>query len=263
MCSELSSNTQRRVWEESPKRRPGPVKTRTSFGAPDKFTLSSKQQLCRRIFRLENRARPGICLFCGQTFPAQVLAPDTFFLFLPSFDRRSIVRLMSNAPATKILFHEEQQFRQPWLWLVLGAVAAMFWYLFFLQIILPHPRGAPHSLTIYILILWLVCGIGMPLFFYQLRLITEVRADGIYVRFFPMHFSFKRIGFEEIKHFEARTYRPIAEYGGWGIRYGLHGKAYNVSGNRGLQLELTTGKKLLLGTQRPEEFLAALQNRAR
>jgi hypothetical protein len=34
--------------------------------------------------------------------------------------------------------------------------------------------------------------------------------------------------------------------------------AYNVSGNRGLQLELTNGKKILLGTQRPEEIAQAL-----
>jgi hypothetical protein len=32
-----------------------------------------------------------------------------------------------------------------------------------------------------------------------------------------------------------------------------------VSGNRGLQLELKDGQRLLLGSQRPEEFLRAIQ----
>jgi hypothetical protein len=39
------------------------------------------------------------------------------------------------------------------------------------------------------------------------------------------------------------------EYGGWGIKYGKMGKAYNVSGNRGVQLEFTDGKRLLIGSQ--------------
>jgi len=63
---------------------------------------------------------------------------------------------------------------------------------------------------------------------------TEVRDDGVYFRFFPLHLSFHRIGLEEIVRFEVQTYRPIRDYGGWGIRYGWKGKAYNVSGNRGV-----------------------------
>lgn len=166
---------------------------------------------------------------------------------------------MSNEGASKELFHEEQQFRQPWLMLLLGAVAALFWYLLFLQMILPHPRGTSHSAMVFAILSWVLFGIAMPLLFFKLRLITEVRPDGIYYRFCPVHFSLKRIGFTEIKHFEARTYRPMAEYGGWGIRYGGSGKAYNVSGDRGVQLELANGKRLLFGSQRTEEFVAALQ----
>jgi hypothetical protein len=55
-----------------------------------------------------------------------------------------------------------------------------------------------------------------------------------------------------------QTYRPIRDYGGWGIRYGRGGKAYNVSGNRGVMLELSDGQKLLIGSQRPEELANAI-----
>ncbi len=55
-------------------------------------------------------------------------------------------------------------------------------------------------------------------------------------------------------------YRPILEYGGWGIRYGLRGRAYNVSGNRGLRVELTNGKHILFGSAKPEELKLALDN---
>ena len=55
-----------------------------------------------------------------------------------------------------------------------------------------------------------------------------------------------------------RSYNPIRDYGGWGIRWGTKGKAYNVSGNRGLYLEFSDGKQLLIGLQKPEEFVEAL-----
>lgn len=95
------------------------------------------------------------------------------------------------------------------------------------------------------------------------RLVTEVRDDGVYVRFFPFHRHFKVFLWEDIESFEARTYRPILEYGGWGLRFGLGGTAYNVSGNRGLQLVLGSGgwsDRLLIGTQRPEELAMAVQS---
>ncbi len=97
--------------------------------------------------------------------------------------------------------------------------------------------------------------------FFSVKFVTEVRNDGIYICYFPFHRSFHTISFKEIRRYEVRTYRPIMEYGGWGIRYGTKGKAYNVSGNRGLQLELSNGKQLLIGSQRVEELLQAIQEK--
>jgi hypothetical protein len=139
------------------------------------------------------------------------------------------------------------------------AIAGLMWYGSLIQLLFHRPFGdrpMPDSL---LLIFWLLFGIGLPAFFYYAGLITEVRHDGIYFRYFPLHCSFRRIAFDELKRYEVRTYRPIIEYGGWGIRYGPKGKAYNVSGNRGLQLELISGKRLLIGSQQPEEFLRAVQ----
>jgi uncharacterized protein YlzI (FlbEa/FlbD family) len=47
----------------------------------------------------------------------------------------------------------------------------------------------------------------------------------------------------------------LGEYGGWGLRYSFNkkrGNAINVSGDIGIQLTLTNGKKLLIGTQKKE-----------
>ena len=89
-----------------------------------------------------------------------------------------------------------------------------------------------------------------------------MRHDGLYIKFFPIHLSYRKIRWEEIKNYQARTYNPIREFGGWGIRWSwsLKRKAYNVSGNRGVQLELSNGKQVLVGSQRPEELAQAIES---
>ncbi len=156
-------------------------------------------------------------------------------------------------------FREEQRFRQIWVWIIVLGIAALMWYSTFMQIIQRRPFGGNPAPDTLLIIFWLLFGIGMPALLFSARLITEVRMDGIYIRFFPFHFSYKEIAFRDLKSFEVRTYNALREYGGWGIRYGPQGKAYNVGGNRGVQLVLIDGKRILLGSQKPEEFLAAIQ----
>ena len=66
---------------------------------------------------------------------------------------------------------------------------------------------------------------------------------------------------ESVKAFGIRQYKPLKEYGGWGIKYGMGrvGKAYNVKGNIGMQLELKNGQKVLFGTQRADAFQRAME----
>ena len=99
---------------------------------------------------------------------------------------------------------------------------------------------------------------GTVWLFYLLKLITRVDAKGVHVRFFPL--THKQIPFENRTSCQARTYRPIREYGGWGIRFSRKGRAYNVSGNQGVQLTFKQGKPLLIGSQKPEELAAAINS---
>jgi hypothetical protein len=92
-----------------------------------------------------------------------------------------------------------------------------------------------------------------------MKLITEIRDDDLFVQFFPL--SQQVISFESVRRCEVRIYNPIKEYGGWGIRYGKMGKAYNVSGNRGVKIEFHSGKPLLIGSQKPEELEKAINMR--
>ena len=74
---------------------------------------------------------------------------------------------------------------------------------------------------------------------------------------FPLYS--RTIALDDIVTYEARQYRPLVEYGGWSIRFGRHKKqASPMGGNRGVELELTGGARLLVGSQRPKELASAI-----
>lgn len=155
------------------------------------------------------------------------------------------------------LFHEVQPLRIWWVWLVMLIPIALTWWFFIAQVIFGTPIGDNPSPDVVALVIWLFFGVGLPLFAHYTKLITDVQTDGVYLRFFPLYS--RTIALDDIVTYEARQYRPLIEYGGWGIRFGRHNKrAYTMGGNRGVELELTGGARLLIGSQRPEELASAL-----
>ena len=159
-----------------------------------------------------------------------------------------------------IIFKESQKFTQIWLWLIVFGVVVIFVWGIIQQIFFEIPFGN-HPVSDQALWFYGLIPLTIILLFFSLRLQTLVKRDGIYVRFSPFVIKYKRIKIGEIKSYEIRKYKPIKEYGGWGIKFGGRkvGKAYNVKGNIGMQLEFTNGKKLLIGTQKPDEFLKAVE----
>lgn len=91
-----------------------------------------------------------------------------------------------------------------------------------------------------------------------IELRTVISEDGLEVKFWP--FGRRRIFKSEIKSARVRKYSPLREFGGWGYRIGPGGKAFNMQGNMGLQLEMRDGDKLLIGTRKPEELAAWIEN---
>ncbi len=155
-------------------------------------------------------------------------------------------------------FREVQHFRQTLLWLFLFCVMLLSLWEIVQQVFLGIPFGNNPAPDTVLVVIAIVFGLGFPFFFYVTNLTTEVRSDGVYLRFFPLEVSFNRIRPENIKEWEAVVYRPIREYGGWGIRYGKKTKVYNVSGNQGVMLTLANGKRLLIGSLRPDELAEAI-----
>lgn len=158
---------------------------------------------------------------------------------------------------TKELFKETQRFTQWWLWALLLGVNGLFLYGLLRQILLEQQWGNNPLSTVWLFIIFGTT-FFLTLLFRSFRLETRIKEDGIYVKFFPFHFNYKKYEWTTISKCYITQYSPIREYRGWGIRYGYKRKAYNVSGNMGLQLEFTNGKKLLIGTNKAEELKEAL-----
>jgi len=143
-------------------------------------------------------------------------------------------------------YRESQKFNQWWLW-VMNLV--LFVGLVFLGYdswsnggdLLAASVG-PLSMAIVMILLATI----------ELR--TVISEDGLEVKFWP--FGRRRIFKSEIKSARVRKYSPLREFGGWGVRFGPGGKAFNMQGNMGLQLEMKDGDKLLVGTRKPKELAA-------
>ncbi len=157
-----------------------------------------------------------------------------------------------------ILFSEKQHFKQWWIFLLLFLIAGIFIFGFIKQNILGGQFGNnPMSNTG--LIISNIIVILFIILFLCLRLDTQIKEDGIYVRFFPFAFKFKHYSWENIEALYMKEYSVLKEYGGWGIRFGISGKALNVSGKNGLQLKLKNTGALLIGTNQPEEMTKVLK----
>jgi hypothetical protein len=159
-----------------------------------------------------------------------------------------------------IYFEERQHFRQWWLVLILAAANFIFLYGIYQQIFAGELFGdkpvSNTGLVIAFIIVFLLSAA-----FYLVRLETKIKDDGVYVRFYPIIRKFSFYPWERIVSANVVKYRPIRDFGGWGYRISIIGKgrALNVSGDRGLQLEFTNKDKLLIGTNKPEEMENALQ----
>ena len=145
---------------------------------------------------------------------------------------------------TKVIFQETQRFRQIWIWaLILGISGFSVSSLFLLE------DKAPLSFVD------LAFPIGMILLlnvlFLSFTLSTRIEADSLSYRFFPFT-RWRTFRFEEIEALHLIEYNGLWEYGGWGIKWNGDTWSYTTSGKWGIIVK-TTDKKILLGTQKPEE----------
>ena len=141
-------------------------------------------------------------------------------------------------------FEENQKFTQWWLWVILLSFPIMS--------VGPFDENEINGYHVLI-------GLAIPLLFYLIELRIKVNEDGLHYQFFPFHIKSHTIKLEDIEKFKATEYSPLKEYGGWGIKYGFKGKAYNVSGNKGVKILLKNGSNIMFGSQKYKELEKALK----
>lgn len=161
---------------------------------------------------------------------------------------------------SRIYFREIQKMKQKWVWFIMILVIGIWLWGFIQQVILGIPFGDRPATDLGLIIIGII--VIAPFFILlKVKLIFEIRKDGLYYKMSLLMGKFKKIRPNDIGKYYIRTYNPLREYGGWGIRTGWgrkSGKAYNMSGRIGLQLELKNNKKILLGTHKPEDLIKAM-----
>jgi hypothetical protein len=103
------------------------------------------------------------------------------------------------------------------------------------------------------------------------RMVVTVGGGELQVSFGYLGWIRKRIPISQIKGGEVVTYRPLRQFGGWGIRCGcFNGErvgCYSTRGDRGVLLTLSEDtrvclfrvRSLIIGSQEPEKLLEAIR----
>ena len=156
-------------------------------------------------------------------------------------------------------YEEVQRFSSlVWVWFGVLPIVGFMWYAAYQQLIAGQPVGPRPAPDLMLLLFWLAFGIAMPLLFFWGGMRTDVQANGIHLQGLPLPFCTKHFDYSEIATYKAQRYRPLRDFGGWGIRFGPSGGAYTVSGNQGVQLVFKNGKRLLIGSQYPDRLVEAI-----
>lgn len=170
---------------------------------------------------------------------------------------------------TDSLFHEEQLIRSNRLWrisLIFSAgIIVLFAYALYQQLYLNIPFGntpASDQGLILIAIGNFILAVGLPIFLYQSKLIVRVNQEEVLLHYAP--FRRRSIKLNAVEGVEVCEFNPW-EYGGWGIKFSMKGNgwAYTVRGKKAVRLSLSDGKKLVLGSEKPVELAAAIQQAKR
>ncbi len=159
-------------------------------------------------------------------------------------------------------FEEKQQLKLWWLYILLGLETIVIGSILFLD------KGGitfeELKETFFAPIWALLLPYAIVYFVTKNSLTVKIDQFGITYQYWP--FTKQRIlSWAHIDKIYLRKYDALGEYGGWGVKHRLwlkfNDKAYIFNDNNiGLQLELSSHKKLLFSTTKPEELNLFLIN---
>ncbi|MBN1819814.1 MAG: hypothetical protein JW833_03820 [Prolixibacteraceae bacterium] len=97
---------------------------------------------------------------------------------------------------------------------------------------------------------------------YLLKMDTTITDQSVIFRMYPFMKKFRIIEKENIRHFQMISSKELKGYNGWSLRraFGRRKGYYTVSGNYGLLLVLTNDEKVILGTQKKQAIIRAMED---
>jgi hypothetical protein len=153
-------------------------------------------------------------------------------------------------------FHEVQALRQWHSRLVLAMPPAAMLFIAVRQLVFHRPWGSPPMSNGGVTFLTVLL-VSVYIRLITVRLMTDIRSGQLSVGLQGL-WRKRRFPLADIRSAVEVQYEAAAEYGGYGIRSGAKGLAYIASGNRGVQIELKDGRKLLIGSQRAGELARSI-----
>jgi hypothetical protein len=165
-------------------------------------------------------------------------------------------------PEETVIFAERQRCTWWFLWgviilaTVVAIASAVADKLFDVQF-----ANVPPNDAVYIVSYTIIALIVIPSAL--LKLTVRITDKAIYLHMAPPPLDSmceSKFEWSSIAKAYVRDYHELKEYGGFGIRYGSPevGDAISMNAKTGLQLELKSGRKVLISTRKPEELKAAL-----
>jgi hypothetical protein len=82
----------------------------------------------------------------------------------------------------------------------------------------------------------------------------EVNDQYLTIRMGTFRLQILRLELKNIQSVETVSFRPIRDFGGWGIRMGNNGLAYFMSGTEGVQITITNKQKYIIGSDIPDRL---------
>lgn len=109
---------------------------------------------------------------------------------------------------------------------------------------------------------------GIPVFvfaiigfvFSKMEMTTEIRHDGLHVRYRPTQRIFRHYPFNTIESYEKSKGGILDGIMSWRVRRYPNKTSYQCGSHEKVLIRLTNGKSLLLDSRNPDELIAAIRS---
>lgn len=94
----------------------------------------------------------------------------------------------------------------------------------------------------------------------NIKLETRVDDSGIHFRYLPFIRNWRLIPKDSIISADVISFKPLIDFGGWGMKANGTTKLFNITGDQGLLIDSGEPKKILLGTLKAKELKSFLED---